>query len=57
AFKKRMKESGLLLNLEQQKDKVMQYMHAEFVQQLYTDRDYYQLVLQKDNMINKVLKP
>jgi carboxyl-terminal processing protease len=35
----------------------MQYMHAEFVQQLYTDRDYYQLVLQKDNMINKVLKP
>lgn len=57
AFKNRMKESGLLLNLEQQKDKVMQYMHAEFVQQLYSDRDYYQLVLQKDNMINKVLKP
>ena len=57
AFKSRMQESGLVLNLEQQKEKVLQYMHAEFVQQLYTDRDYYQLVLQEDNMINKVLRP
>jgi carboxyl-terminal processing protease len=56
AFKSRMKESGLLLNLEQQKDKVLQYMHAEFVQQLFSDRDYYQLVLQEDSMIKKILK-
>jgi carboxyl-terminal processing protease len=56
AFKSRMKESGLLLNLEQQKAKVLQYMHAEFVQQLFTDQAYYQLLLKEDKMVNKVLK-
>ncbi|WP_396139166.1 S41 family peptidase [Flavobacterium sp.] len=55
AFKNRIKESGLLLNLEPKKDKVLYYMHAEFVQQLFSDKEYYQLILKKDNMLNKVL--
>lgn len=55
AFKNRIKESGLLLNLEPKKDKVLYYMHAEFVQQLFSDKEYYQLILKKDNMVNKVL--
>jgi carboxyl-terminal processing protease len=55
AFKNRIKESGLLLNLETKKDKVLYYMHAEFVQQLFSDKEYYQLILKKDNMVNKVL--
>jgi carboxyl-terminal processing protease len=55
AFKNRIKESGLLLNLESQKEKVLYYMHAEFVQQLFTDKEYYQLLLKEDKMVNKVL--
>ena len=55
AFKNRIKESGLLLNLEPKKDKVLYYMHAEFVQQLFTDKEYYQLLLKEDKMVNKVL--
>jgi carboxyl-terminal processing protease len=55
AFKNRIKESGLVLNLEQQKEKVIHYMHAEFVQQLFTDQAYYQLLLKEDKMVNKVL--
>ena len=55
AFKSRIKESGLLLNLESQKEKVLYYMHAEFVQQLFTDKEYYQLLLKEDKMVNKVL--
>lgn len=56
AFKKRIKDSGLFLNMEQQKGKVIHYMHAEFVQQLFTDQAYYQLLLKEDKMVNKVLK-
>jgi carboxyl-terminal processing protease len=56
AFKNRIKESGLLLNLESQKEKVLYYMHAEFVQQLFTDKEYYQLLLKEDKMVNKVLR-
>lgn len=55
AFKNRIKESGIFLNLEQQKEKVIHYMHAEFVQQLFTDQAYYQLLLKEDKMVNKVL--
>jgi carboxyl-terminal processing protease len=55
AFKNRIKESGIFLNLEQQKEKVIHYMHAEFVQQLFTDQAYFQLLLKEDNMVNKVL--
>jgi carboxyl-terminal processing protease len=50
-----MKDSGLLLNIDQQKGKVLHYMHAEFVQQLFSDKEYYQLILKKDDMVNKVL--
>jgi carboxyl-terminal processing protease len=55
AFKSRIKESGLLLNLESQKEKVLYYMHAEFVQQIFTDKEYYHLLLKEDKMVNKVL--
>ena len=55
AFKNLIKESGIFLNLEQQKEKVIHYMHAEFVQQLFTDQAYFQLLLKEDNMVNMVL--
>lgn len=55
AFKNRIKNSGLFLNLESQKEKVLYYMHAEFVQQLFSDKEYYHLLLKKDKMVNKVL--
>ena len=50
-----MAKGGLLFNLENQKEKVLFYLQAEFVLQLFNEIAYYQLILKKDNMVNKVL--
>ncbi len=54
-FKTYMAKGGLLFNLDNQKDKVLFYLHAEFVRQLFNEKTYYQLILKKDDMVNKVL--
>ena len=54
-FKTYMAKGGLLFNLENQKEKVLFYLQAEFVRQLFNENAYYQLILKKDNMVNKVL--
>jgi carboxyl-terminal processing protease len=54
-FKEYMAKGGLFFNLDNQKDKVLFYLHAEFVRQLFNEKIYYQLILKKDNMVNKVL--
>ena len=55
AFKTYMTKGGLLFNLVNQKEKVLFYLHAEFVRQLFNEKAYYQLILKKDDMVNKVL--
>ena len=50
-----MAKGGLLFNLDNQKEKVLFYLHAEFVRQLFNEKGYYQLILKKDDMVNKVL--
>ena len=50
-----MAKGGLLFNLDTQKDKVLFYLQAEFVRKLFNENAYYQLILKKDNMVNKVL--
>ena len=54
-FKVYMAKGGLLFNLDTQKEKVLFYLQAEFVRQLFNENAYYQLILKKDNMVNKVL--
>ncbi len=54
-FKTYMAKGGLLFNLDTQKEKVLFYLQAEFVRQLFNENAYYQLILKKDNMVNKVL--
>ena len=54
-FKTYMAKGGLLFNLDNQKEKVLFYLHAEFVRQLFNENAYYQLILKKDDMVNKVL--
>ncbi|MFN7044138.1 MAG: S41 family peptidase [Flavobacterium sp.] len=54
-FKAYMAKGGLLFNLDNQKEKVLFYLHAEFVRQLFNEKAYYQLILKKDDIVNKVL--
>ena len=54
-FKTYMAKGGLFFNLDNQKEKVLFYLHAEFVRQLFNEKAYYQLILKKDDMVNKVL--
>ena len=54
-FKAYMVKGGLLFNLDTQKEKVLFYLQAEFVRQLFNEYAYYQLILKEDNMVNKVL--
>lgn len=55
-FKKHLAQKGLLLNLDSQKDKVMHYLYAEFVHQLFDENTYYKVLLKEDVMLKKVLK-
>src|SRR5574343_92772 len=55
AFKKHIATSGLMLNLDNQKEKTLHYIYAEFVHQLFDEKQYYQLLLKEDLMLNKVL--
>ena len=46
-FKMYMAKGGLLFNLDNQKEKVLFYLQAEFVRQLFNEKAYYQLILKK----------
>ncbi len=54
-LKEHIATSGLMLNLDNQKEKTLHYIHAEFVHQLFDEKQYYQLLLKEDLMLNKVL--
>ena len=55
SFKSYTAKSGLLFNLDKQRENVLFYLQAEFVRQLFNEKLYYQLILKKDNMVDKVL--
>lgn len=54
-FKEYVTSNGLLFNLSDQKEQVLTYLYADFLKQLFNDDSYYQIILPKDKMINKVL--
>ncbi len=55
-FKKYVAQSGFILNFSSEKEKVNNYLFAEFVKQLFNEKDYYQIILNEDEMVKKVLE-
>jgi len=55
AFKQHIADSGLLMSYAQ-KDKILTYLYAEFVRQLFDETSYYSIILKEDAMIKKVLE-
>jgi carboxyl-terminal processing protease len=55
-FKTYVAKSGIILNFNNQLDKVNAYMYAEFVRQLMDEESYYKIILQEDIMVKKVLE-
>ena len=55
-FKEYLTSNGLLFNISFQKEQVLTYLFAEFSKQIFNDTSYYQIVLPRDKMINKLLE-
>ena len=55
AFKKYVSDSGILINYSQ-KEKILKYLYAEFVRQVFDENSYYEIILSEDAMIKKVLE-
>lgn len=55
-FKKYVAQSGFILNFSSEKEKVNNYLFAEFVKQLFDEKEYYQIILNEDDMVKKVLE-
>jgi carboxyl-terminal processing protease len=54
-FKKHLSQTGLFFNLDAQKEKTIHYLHAEFVHQLFSEKQYYEVLLKNDGMLKKAL--
>lgn len=54
-FKNYVTQGGLLLDFTNE-DKVLKYLYAEFVRQLFNDEAHYKILLQEDEMVKKVLE-
>ncbi|MFP9114002.1 S41 family peptidase [Flavobacterium sp. RHBU_3] len=57
AFNKYLAGNGLVFKLEKHKAKVKEYLAAEFVRQLISEKAYYEMILKQDNMVKAVLLP
>jgi carboxyl-terminal processing protease len=55
-FKKYVAQSGFILNFSSEREKVNNYLFAEFVKQLFDEKEYYQIILNEDEMVKKVLE-
>ena len=54
-FKNYVTQGGLLLDFTNE-DKILKYLYAEFVRQLFNDEAHYKILLQEDEMVKKVLE-
>lgn len=55
-FRRYVAQSGFILNFSSEKEKVNNYLFAEFVKQLFDEKSYYEIILQEDEMVKKVLE-
>ncbi len=56
SFQKFISKSGLILNLDSNKELVKRFLSAEFARQLFSDDKYYEIVLKDDTMVNAIIK-
>ncbi|WP_310559966.1 S41 family peptidase [Flavobacterium sp.] len=56
AFQKYLFKNGIKINLDKNKSLVKLYLAAEFARQLFSENKFYEIVLEEDAMIDKVLK-
>lgn len=54
-FKNYVAQGGLMLDFTKE-DKILKYLYAEFVRQLFNDEAHYKILLQEDEMVKKVLE-
>lgn len=54
-FRKELYLSGIALDLEKNRALINRYLLAEFARQLYDEKKYYEVLLQEDPMIKRVL--
>lgn len=52
-----LKQSGLTFNLDRHKERILFFLTAEYINQLFSEKEYYSWILTQDPMIEKVLKP
>lgn len=56
AFRAHLNKQGLNFNFNKRKDLIEFYLVAEFINQLYTEKEYYRWLLKEDTMIALVVK-
>ncbi|MBD3725403.1 MAG: peptidase S41, partial [Flavobacteriaceae bacterium] len=54
-FKDYVSQGGFLMDYSN-KEKILTYLYAEFVRQLFNDEAHYKIILQEDAMVKKVLE-
>ncbi len=56
-FKQYVSGMNIFLPLDSNKIAIEKYLKAEFIRQLFSEEDYYRVLLEDDLMINKILNP
>ena len=54
-FKKYLSDKGIHLPLDKSKPSVEKYLKAEFIRQLFSEEDYYRVLLEDDAMVKKIV--
>lgn len=55
-FNKYLFEKGIHLPLDKNKSSIEKYLKAEFIRQLFSEEDYYKILLEDDVMIKEIVK-
>lgn len=54
-FKNYLTDKSIHLSLEKSKSNIEKYLKAEFIRQLFSEEDYYRVLLEDDQMIKKIV--
>lgn len=54
-FKNYLTDKSIHLSLEKSKSNIEKYLKAEFIRQLFSEEDYYRVLLEDDEMIKKIV--
>ncbi len=54
-FKNYLTDKSIHLSLEKSKSSIKKYLKAEFIRQLFSEKDYYRVLLEEDRMIKEIV--